>query len=196
MSKILKTAFYHIFILAYLINVLSFNPLLTYTIRFKKLDVKPNFTIDYYSIDQYKYEQYINGKLTINTKEIINKVVGVFHRCDPDGINCEYLQTWTLTDICPKLKDKYQMWSRWYGSFDPPMQCPIDKVHYKVKNGTADINTILLWYPQATDYQWKLVQNMYADDIFVGSYTMEVSFFGYRKKNQINFKTIISYLFN
>jgi len=42
--------------------------------RFKKIYAKPNITMDYYTIDHYKYEQYINGKLTINTKEIINKV--------------------------------------------------------------------------------------------------------------------------
>ncbi|XP_060837440.1 uncharacterized protein LOC132919682 [Rhopalosiphum padi] len=128
MIKYLKMAIYFIVTGALVLNVMSFNPLLTYTMRFKKIYAKPNITMDYYTIDHYKYEQYINGKLTINTKEIINKVVGVFHRCDPDGINCEYFQTWILTDICPKLKDKYQMWSRWYSSFDPPMQCPIDKV--------------------------------------------------------------------
>uniref|UniRef100_A0A2S2NL53 Uncharacterized protein n=1 Tax=Schizaphis graminum TaxID=13262 RepID=A0A2S2NL53_SCHGA len=182
MLKMLITAFYFIFIGAHIINVMSFNPLLTYTIRFKKLYAKPNITMDYYSIDQYRDSQYINGQFTINTKELVNKVVGVFHRCDPDGVNCEYFQTWTLTDICPKLKDKYQIWSRWYGSFDPPMQCPLDKGKYIIKNGTGDIGVILLWYPQATDYQWRLVQNMYADDIFVGSFTMEVAFFGYRKK--------------
>ncbi|XP_026808801.1 uncharacterized protein LOC113551012, partial [Rhopalosiphum maidis] len=159
-----------------------FNPLLTYTIRFKKIDAKPNFTVDYYTIDQYKYEQYLNGKCTINSKELINKVIVVFYRCDPEGINCEYFQTWKLTDICPKLKDKNQIWSRWYSSFDPPMQCPINKVHYELKNGTFDIGAILLWYPLAPDYQWRVVQNMYADDIFVGSYTIKGFIFGYRKK--------------
>ncbi|XP_026814514.1 uncharacterized protein LOC113554746, partial [Rhopalosiphum maidis] len=167
---------------ALVVHVMSFNPLLTYTIRFKKLYARPNITINYYSIDQYKDAQFINGKLTINTKESINKVVGVFYRCDPDGINCEYFQTWKLTDICPKLKDKHQIWSRWYGSFDPPMQCPIDKGQYKIINGTGDISPILLWYPEATDYQWRLVQNTYADDVFIGSLVIEGSFFGYRKK--------------
>ncbi|XP_060836191.1 uncharacterized protein LOC132918875 [Rhopalosiphum padi] len=167
---------------ALVVHVMSFNPLLTYNIRFKKIYAKPNITLDYHSIDQYKDAQFINSQITINSKELINKVVGVFYRCDPEGINCEYFQTWKLTDICPKLKDKNQIWSRWYSSFDPPMQCPIDKVHYKIINGTADIGVVLLWYPQATDYQWRVVQNMYADDIFIGSFTIEASFFGYRKK--------------
>jgi len=48
--------------------------MLTYTIRFKKFEVKPNITVDYYSIDRYKDVQYINGKITINSKELINKV--------------------------------------------------------------------------------------------------------------------------
>jgi len=59
---------------------------------------------------------------------IFLKVVVLIYRCDSDGINCEYFQTWTLTDLCPKLNDKNQIWSRWYDSFDPPMVCPIDKV--------------------------------------------------------------------
>lgn len=59
------------------------------------------------------------------------KVIVIFYRCNPEGINCEYFQTWKLTDICPKLKDKNQIWSRWYGSFDPPMICPLNKVRIK-----------------------------------------------------------------
>jgi hypothetical protein len=51
-----------------------------------------------------------------------------------------------------------------------------------MKNGTADVSAILLWYPQATDYQWRVDQNMYADDIFIGGVVVEFSFFGYRKK--------------
>jgi len=51
-----------------------------------------------------------------------------------------------------------------------------------MKNGTGEIGPILLLYPQAVDYQWRVVQNMYADDIFVGSVSVEVVFFGYRKK--------------
>ncbi|XP_026808808.1 uncharacterized protein LOC113555266 [Rhopalosiphum maidis] len=161
---------------------MSFNPMLTYTIRFKKFEVKPNITVDYYSIERYKDVQYINGKITINSKELINKVTATFYRCDQEGINCEYFQSWTLTGICNKLKQKNQVWSRWYDSYDPPMHCPIDKVHYKMINGTIDIGPVLLWYPQATDYQWRVVQDMYADDIFVGSYTIELLIFGYRKK--------------
>ncbi|XP_050053221.1 uncharacterized protein LOC114129826 isoform X2 [Aphis gossypii] len=162
--------------------------MLTYTVRFKKFEVKPNFTVDYYSIDRYKDAQYMNGQISIYTKQLINKVIATFYRCDLDGINCEYFQTWKLTDICPKLKDPNQLWSRWYSSFDPPMQYPVNKVHYKVKNATVDIGALLLWYPQATDYQWKVLQNVYADDIFVGSYTVEASIFGYRKKIKSIFK--------
>jgi len=49
-------------------------------------------------------------------------------------------------------------------------------------NGTIDIGPVLLWYPLATDYQWRVVQDFYADDIFIGSYTIETLIFGYRKK--------------
>ncbi|XP_060836827.1 uncharacterized protein LOC132919326 [Rhopalosiphum padi] len=93
---------------------MSFNPLLTYTVRLKKIYVKPNFTMDYYTIDLYKDTQYLNGQITINSNKLINKVVGLIYRCDSEGINCEYFQTWILPDICTKLKDKNQVWSRWY----------------------------------------------------------------------------------
>jgi len=59
---------------------------------------------------------------------LLLKVIVFFYRCESDGINCEYFQAWTFTDICPKLKEKNQVWSRWYSSFDPPMVCPLDKV--------------------------------------------------------------------
>ncbi|CAH1716601.1 unnamed protein product [Aphis gossypii] len=188
MSTYLKIAIYFILFGELVINVLSFNPMFTYTIRFKKMYSKPNITIHHYSIDQYKDAQFINGKISINSKELINNVIGVFYRCDSDGINCEYFQTWKITDICPKLKDPNQLWSRWYNSFDPPIRCPINKVNYELKNTTIDIGPMLLLYPQATDYQWKVLQNVYADDIFVGSYTVEASFFGYRKKIKSIFK--------
>ncbi|XP_060842933.1 uncharacterized protein LOC132923119 [Rhopalosiphum padi] len=183
MTKCLKMALYFILVGARVINVMSaFNPLLTYTVRFKKIDVKPNITLDYYSIDRYKDVQYVNGQITIDSKEIIDNVVGIFYRCDPDGINCEYFQTWKIKDVCPKLLQKNQMWSRWYESFHPPLVCPVDKVHYKVKNATVDVGPLALIYPQVTDYQWKVIQKFYANDIFVGSYTIEASIFGYRKK--------------
>ncbi|XP_026815491.1 uncharacterized protein LOC113555272 [Rhopalosiphum maidis] len=182
MAICLKMALYFILIGELFINTMSYNPMLTYVIRFKKFYVTPNFTMDYYSFDQYKDTQYINGQFTINTKELINKVVAVFERCDPDGINCEYFQSWTVTGLCNKLKEKNQIWTRWYDSFDPPMRCPLNKGKYTMKNGTGDIGPILLLYPQATDYQWRVVQNMYANDIFVGSVSVEIVFFGYRKK--------------
>ncbi|CAI6366998.1 unnamed protein product [Macrosiphum euphorbiae] len=62
------------------------------------------------------------------------------------------------------------------------MVCPINKGTYRIINGTVDIGAALLLYPQATDYQWRIVQKMYSDDKFIGSAMMEVYFFGYRKK--------------
>ncbi|KAL4097345.1 hypothetical protein QTP88_022139 [Uroleucon formosanum] len=187
-------AFYLIFIGALVINVMSveyngkrlvlaidkltnncmYNPLLTYSLRFKKIEVQPNVTIDNLTIDRFKEGDFVNGKITINSKELIDKVVGVFYRCDLDGINCEYFQTWTLTGICNKLKEKNQIWSRWYDSFDPPMVCPVDKKTYRLRNATLDVGAAILLYPQVTDYQWKLVQKLYSDDIFVGSYRMDI----------------------
>jgi len=55
-------------------------------------------------------------------------------------------------------------------------------VKYQIKNATIDIDPVLLLYPQATDYQWRVIQELYANDTFIGSYTMELYFFGYRKK--------------
>ncbi|XP_060866503.1 uncharacterized protein LOC132942204 [Metopolophium dirhodum] len=161
---------------------MSYNPLLTYTLRFKKMEVYPNITANYYTVNRYKEGELLNAEVTINSKELTNKAITVFYRCDSDGINCEYFQTWALTDICNKLKQKNQLWSRWYGSFDPPMVCPLDKGTYRIKNATVDIGVALLLYPQVTDYQWRVVQKFYSDDIFIGSYMMELYFFGYRKK--------------
>lgn len=59
----------------------------------------------------------------------IFKAIVLFYRCNPEGINCEYFQTWTLSNICSLLRDKNQIWSSLYGAFDPPMLCPIDKVN-------------------------------------------------------------------
>lgn len=58
------------------------------------------------------------------------------------------------------------------------------KVHYQVRNGTVDTDKGIQWYPDATNYYWKVTQKLYAGNTFVGSYTMEVSVFGYRKKNK------------
>ncbi|XP_060863629.1 uncharacterized protein LOC132940192, partial [Metopolophium dirhodum] len=182
MAKIIKMAFYLIFIGAFVINVMSYNPLLTYTLRFKKMQVHHNISMDDYKIDRYKDGEYINGKIKINSKEIINKVIAEIYRCDSDGINCEYFQTWKFANVCDQLKEKNQIWSRWYNSFDPPAVCPLNKVTYQIKNATVDIGAALLLYPLVTDYQWKVNQKFYADDIFVGSYMIESFFFGYRKK--------------
>ncbi|KAF0759262.1 Uncharacterized protein FWK35_00015641 [Aphis craccivora] len=188
MSTYFKITIYFILFGELVINVMSFNPMLTYTVRYKKIDAKPNITIHHFSIDQYKYIQYINANVSINTKELIDEVTVTFYRCDSDGINCEYFQTWKIKDACNKLKEPNQLWSRWYSSFDPPLNCPINKVHYTIKNGTFEVGAVLLWYPQATDYQWKVLQNVYAHGILVGSYTIEGSLFGYRKKIKSIFK--------
>jgi len=56
------------------------------------------------------------------------KIVVVFQRCNPEGVNCEYFQSWSMSDLCPKLRDKNQIWSSWYGAFDPQPSCPVKKV--------------------------------------------------------------------
>ncbi|XP_050053199.1 uncharacterized protein LOC114131139 [Aphis gossypii] len=187
MATYLKMAFYFTLIGALFIHFMSYNPLLTYTLRYKKMSAHGNIT-GYFTIDQYKDTQYINGNVTIHSKLIVDTVIGIFYRCDPEGINCEYFQTWKLTDICPKLKDKNQIWSRWYSSFDPPMICPLDKTNYQLKNATYDIDQGVRWYSDVTNYYWKVTQKMYAGDVYIGSYIFEVSIFGYRKKLKPLFK--------
>lgn len=59
---------------------------------------------------------------------------------------------------------------------------------YAIKNATIEIGVLLLWYPQATDYCWRITQNAYADDISAGCYSVDVSIFGYRKKIKSIFK--------
>lgn len=48
--------------------------MLTYTVRFKRLEVQPNITVNYYTINRYKEGEFINGQITVNSKELINKV--------------------------------------------------------------------------------------------------------------------------
>ncbi|VVC29609.1 Hypothetical protein CINCED_3A019365 [Cinara cedri] len=155
-----------------------YNPMLTYVVRIVKITSYPNITWNY-SVDTYKGKYYVNGNTSITTDKLIDKVVGVFERCAPEGINCEYFQSWTLTDICPKLLDKNQIWSSWYGrSFDPPVVCPINKIHYQIRNGTFDLDPIIKIYTDATNYYWKLTQKMYAGNTLVGSYKIETVFLG------------------
>lgn len=55
---------------------------------------------------------------------------------------------------------------------------------YKM-NSTIDIDQVIRWYSDAVNYQWKVTQKMYSGDTHIGSYMMELSVFGYRKrKNQ------------
>lgn len=58
------------------------------------------------------------------------------------------------------------------------------KAHYQIRNATVDIDKAIQWYPDATNYHWKVIQKMYAGNTFVGSYTIEGYAFGYRKKNK------------
>ncbi|XP_029347074.1 uncharacterized protein LOC115034404 [Acyrthosiphon pisum] len=201
-------------------HVMLYNPMLTYTIRFKKVSMHPNI-LGNFTIQQYRESQFVNGNFTIPPSSFPDKihyhitngtfeigiatllypqatdyqwrvtqkfyadekyVIVVIYRCDSEGINCEYFQTWTITDICPKLKDKNQIWSRWYSSYNPPMVCPIDKVNYRVVNGTFDIDQLILWYSDMTNYQWKVTQKNYAGNIYIGSYVFQISIFSYRKK--------------
>ncbi|XP_022175883.1 uncharacterized protein LOC111037551 [Myzus persicae] len=168
-------------------KVMLFNPMLTYSVRYKKVYAHPSH-LGNFTIHQLKETQFINGNLTIPPNFFADKVMlsvcpfWLFCRCDADGINCEYFQTWKLTDICTKLKDKNQIWSRWYGSFDPPVVCPFDKVHYQMRNGTIDLGIATLLYPLATDYQWRVLQKIYGNNRCIGVMVIEVSIFGYRKK--------------
>lgn len=76
------------------------------------------------SIEIYFYKKIIAFKHT----SIVLQCVAVFSRCNPEGFDCEYFQTWTLEDICHKVKEENQVWSSWYKAFHPPLVCPIDKV--------------------------------------------------------------------
>lgn len=51
----------------------QYNPLLTYTVRFKKMSVHGNITGNF-TIDQYKDDQYVNGNITIHSKLLVDKV--------------------------------------------------------------------------------------------------------------------------
>lgn len=48
--------------------------MLTYILRFKKMEVYPNITVDSYKIDLFKGGQFVNAEITINSNELINKV--------------------------------------------------------------------------------------------------------------------------
>ncbi|XP_060866383.1 uncharacterized protein LOC132942095 [Metopolophium dirhodum] len=161
----------------------AYNPLLTYTIRFHKVSFQPNFTGNY-TIDKYREKEFINGFLSLDSPQTIDKIVVVFQRCNPEGVNCEYFQSWSMTDLCPKLRDKNQIWSSWYGAFDPTPICPVKKVDSFIRNGTIDFAQAVRWYPDVVNYQWKVTQKFYAGERYIGTYTFEVSVFGYRKRNK------------
>jgi len=38
------------------------------------MEIRPNITTDYYTVDRYKEGEFINAQITINSKEKINKV--------------------------------------------------------------------------------------------------------------------------
>lgn len=52
-----------------------------------------------------------------------------------------------------------------------------------MKNATLEVGPAVAWYPDATNYQWRITSKFYAGDIFVGGYMGVVSTFSYRKKN-------------
>ncbi|XP_050429547.1 uncharacterized protein LOC126838844 [Adelges cooleyi] len=163
------------------IHVMAFNPLFTYLLRFTRIDLYPNVS-GTLEIDEYKGKHYMNGKILIDSPLLIDTVVGVLDRCDLEGINCEYFQTWTLDNVCPKLLQKHQVWSSWYGAFDPPMVCPLNKRNYALKNATFAVEPIVALYGEATNYHWKVKQLLYSNKILIGYYTVQFKFFGYRKK--------------
>jgi len=46
------------------------------------------------------------------------------------------------------------------------------------------------WYSDGVNYGWKVVQKMYAGDIYIGGYVFEMSVFGYRKKHKSLLKNV------
>lgn len=56
-----------------LMKFFQFNPLLTYTVRFKKITWYPNITVNY-TIDQYREKQFVNADVFLNTNEMVDKV--------------------------------------------------------------------------------------------------------------------------
>jgi len=62
------------FLLGY--NNFQYNPLLTYTIRFQKLSFQPNFTGNY-TIDKYREKEFINGFLSLDSSQTIDKVSNI-----------------------------------------------------------------------------------------------------------------------
>lgn len=51
-----------------------------------------------------------------------------------------------------------------------------------MKNATLDINQAIKWYPDVIKYQWKVTQQFFAGELLLGSYTMDMSIFSYRKR--------------
>lgn len=52
-----------------------------------------------------------------------------------------------------------------------------------MNNATVDVNTVVLLYPESVNYQWKVTQTFYDNNKRIGGYTINLWFFGYRKKN-------------
>lgn len=56
------------------------------------------------------------------------------------------------------------------------------QVNYGIKNASVDVNQAIRLYSDAVNYQWKVTQTFYAGDVNIGSYKVEASIFGYRKR--------------
>lgn len=55
-------------------NNLQYNPLLTYTLRFKKMSFQPNFTGNY-TIEKHREKEFINGYIALDSPEKVDKVI-------------------------------------------------------------------------------------------------------------------------
>lgn len=59
------------------------------------------------------------------------------------------------------------------------------QVHYQMKNASIELDPIFRLYPPATEYQWKIVGKLYYDDLLMGGGSIDLSIFGYRKRNKL-----------
>jgi len=58
------------------------------------------------------------------------------------------------------------------------------QVESYIRNGTIDFDHAVRWYPDFVNYQWKVMQKFYTGERYIGTYTFELSVFGYRKRNK------------
>lgn len=86
-----------------------------------------------------------SGKLVV-LEEIKSEIDLVLetNRCSLDMKTCEKSTTLNIRKICPKLKEKDQLYSKAISMIEPPLECPIKPGNYTSKQSSIEFKKVAL----------------------------------------------------